>query len=101
MSLHILVGALAVVGMCLALGLRGHGAKRVARMYGLGIILSLGGCVGTLGWLGAETSGRNNLFHEVNPLVWSGLFFAGIVILVVTSIIVIAMRFRATQDLED
>ena len=52
----------------------------------LAALLAGGGCAGALGWVGAETSGRDNLFHMVNPLVWTGLFVAGAVMLVMNAV---------------
>ena len=72
----------------LALTFRFHGRKRRRLLWTwlVGVLLAGGGCVGALGWLGAETSGRANLFHAVPPILWSGLFVAGAVIIVLNTL---------------
>ena len=101
MPIDILIIGFIVVGVIFAFRLRGDDARRVAKMYGLAVLLSLGGCVGSLAWLGAETSGNSNPLDGVNPYIWAGLFVAGVVVAVVNSITVIRMRSHAPRDSRD
>jgi hypothetical protein len=94
MSLATLLLALIGVTTLLAFGVRGNARRRVAIAYGLGLSLSLGGCGGALAWLGAETSGSKNVFHRVDPQLWTALFAAGIAVLVGTSVTVFFLRAR-------
>ena len=76
MSLFLLV--MIIVGGVVALRLKGPARASILRGYAIGVVLSLGGCVGALRALGAETSGRPWLFDEVNPYLWVGIFLIGV-----------------------
>ena len=94
MSVGSLLILFVIVGLLFAVRLPGNTLRRLALAYALGLTLALGGCFGALAWVGAETSGNKNLFHAVNPYVWSGSFVAGLVILVVNTVRAIRLRSR-------
>jgi hypothetical protein len=75
-----------LVGGVLAFRRRGAVARRARRFLLAGLVAGLTGCVGALSWLGAETSGRSNPFHEVNPYLWTALFGVGLLLMLVGAV---------------
>jgi len=98
MPLHFIIIPLIIMGIIALFGLKGLNAKRMRKMFVAGVFLSLGGCVGALGWLGAETSGHRNMFHGVHPLVWVVLFGLGVVVLVVASYMTLSLRAQDKKN---
>lgn len=97
MSLYFPLILLMLVGLVLLPSLQGRHARVLKQIFLVGLISTLGGCVGVLGWLGAETSGQDNLFHGVNPYVWSGLFSLGGLLLLVAAVGAIILRLAKAK----
>jgi len=74
-----------IAGVFYAFKLRGPALKRSLKVYGVGVVLSLGGCLGSLAWLDGETSGNTNFANEVNPYYFAALFGIGVLVLIVNS----------------
>ena len=87
-----------LLGLVALFSLKGGGARRVKMMFGYGLILSLGGCVGALGWLGVETSGHRNIFHAAHPLIWVGCFGIGVAVLLVASFSAMSLRAQEKKN---
>ena len=98
MMLELLALILIVIGIFLSFKLRGKAARSARKWYAIGLAMSLGGCVGSLAALGAETSGTNNFANSINPFIWLGLLLAGMLVLVVNSVRVIQVRARQKES---
>lgn len=92
MGLEFIAVILILVALPLSFRLRGAAARRARKAYAIGLVLILGGCVGSLAWLDAETSGSSNVFHALNPFIYAGMFIAGFLLLAVNSVMVISSR---------
>jgi len=91
---------LILAGIVLTFRLRGPVLKRALRLYGIGGVLTLGGCFASLAALDAETSGNGNIFNAVNPYIWPALAMFGMVVLAVNAIIIIRDRKKRSTDPE-
>lgn len=92
MAIELLALVVVVVGIGLSCKLKGPAARKARKWYVISLLLALGGCMGTLSWLDAETSGSANFAGSVNPFIWAGLFTIGMLIMFVNSIMVIGAR---------
>jgi len=86
----ILLLILIIVGIFFAFKLRGPALKRALKLYTIGGILSLGGCLGSLVWLGGETSGNTTVINDINPYLFAASFFIGVMVLSANSLISIS-----------
>lgn len=86
MALEPLLLLVILVGAGFAFTRRGPAARRARRLLFTGGVLGLTGCVGALSWLDAETSGRGNLMHGVNPYLWTALFVIGVLVMLAGAI---------------
>ena len=101
MPLELLLVVLIIAGIVAAIRLPGPNGRRARKTLLIGLVLSLGGCGGALGWLGAETSGRSSLFSDVNPYLFTGVFLVGVAMMVGgAAIALIGARDAKRQDLE-
>lgn len=98
MALELFLLPLILIGGFVAFRLPGADGRRARRLMLFGLISSVGGCVGSLGWLGAETSGSGGFFGQVNPLFFAALFVIGV--LVMGAGAVVALSGRAKQKSE-
>jgi len=87
MAIGFLVLILIIIGGFSALKLRGPALKRSLKIYAVGLILSLGGCLGSFAWLGGETSGSTNIANEINPFVFATSFGIGVLVLLINSLL--------------
>ncbi|MEM7026799.1 MAG: hypothetical protein AAF410_01065 [Pseudomonadota bacterium] len=92
MSIGFIIIKLLLLGSIFLFKQQGKVVKYIKWIYLFGILASLGGCFGALAWLGAETSGNSNLFHEINPYIWSAILVTGLCIMFVATVIGIAYR---------
>jgi cytochrome bd-type quinol oxidase subunit 2 len=90
--LEILALVLIILGFALSFKLKGQAARRARKWFLIGLALALGGCLGSLGWLNAETSGNSSFANAINPFFWAGLFVVGVLVLFVNSLQVIKAR---------
>lgn len=95
--LELLALILIIMGIFLSFKLRGPAARRARKWYAIGLALFLGGCFGSVAWLGAETSGSNNFANAINPFIWAGMLLAGVLVTVVNSVQVIRVRAQQKQ----
>lgn len=95
MAIEFLLVIVIIVGVFLTFKLRGKALKNALKLYLTGGILIMGGCLGSLGWLDAETSGNSNFFTSVNPFIWAGMFIFGIVVLGYNAVKIINDRIKA------
>ena len=95
MGLEFLLLPLIVVGAVVAFRQRGDAGRRARKWLGFGIVASVGGCAGSLSWLGAETSGRSGGITDVNPYLFAALFVIGIVFMSIGAIIALTGRASA------
>ncbi|GAB5499937.1 MAG: hypothetical protein PsegKO_22480 [Pseudohongiellaceae bacterium] len=96
--LELLALILIIIGVSLSFKLRGQAARTARKWYAIGLALFLGGCFGSVAWLGAETSGNSSFANGVNPFFWAGLLIAGVLVIVVNSVQVIRVRARQKQS---
>lgn len=92
MGLELFLLPLIVVGAVVAFRLRGAAGRRARKMLLFGFVASLGGCVASLSWLGAETSGRSNAVSEINPYLFLGLFVIGVLVMAAGAIVALTGR---------
>lgn len=98
MSIGFITFILILVGSVLLFKQQGRVVRHIKMIFVTGVMLALGGCIGALSWLGAETSGNSNIFHHVNPYIWTAIFVFGICILIVATIIGIAFRDNKDEE---
>ncbi|MCP5346126.1 MAG: hypothetical protein R3F41_00940 [Gammaproteobacteria bacterium] len=98
MALEVIAFVIAVAGLVVSFKLTGSAARTVRKWYVISLCLALGGCLGSLSWLDAETSGRSNWASDINPFAFAGLFLAGSAMFFFNSIR--SFRFRRDQILE-
>jgi drug/metabolite transporter (DMT)-like permease len=90
--LEILALVLIILGFVLSFKLKGQAARQARKWFVIGLALALGGCLGSLSWLNAETSGNSSFANSINPFFWAGLFVVGVLVLFVNSLQVIKTR---------
>ncbi len=90
--MEILALVLIILGFALSFKLKGQAARRARKWFVIGLALVLGGCLGSLSWLNAETSGSNSFANAINPFIWAALFVIGVLVLFVNSLQVIKAR---------
>ena len=95
MAIELLLVVVIFIGVFFSFKLRGAALKNALKLYLTGTILILGGCLGSVGWLDAETSGNSNLFTAVNPFIWAGMVIVGFVVLVYNAVKIINRRMQA------
>jgi hypothetical protein len=86
MALQIILLAVIIVGAFFAFRGRGAVARSGRRYLLAGVVLTISGCVASLAYLDAETSGRGSVFQAVNPFVWLLLFIVGVVVMVMGAV---------------
>lgn len=92
MGLEFLALILIIIGFAMSFKLKGKAARSARKWFAIGLALMLGGCLGSISWLGAETSGNSNFATSVNPFIWAGMFTFGILVMFVNSLQVIKAR---------
>ena len=92
MGLELFLLPLIVVGAVVAFRLRGAAGRRARKMLLFGFVASLGGCVPSLSWLGAETSGRGNAVSDINPYLFLALFVLGVLVMAAGAVTALAGR---------
>ena len=92
MSIFFPILIVVLIGLGILLRLKHRAARPLKLVSVVGLVGTVGGCVGALGWLGAETSGQGNIFHAVNPYLWSTLFGIGAALLLGVAVAAIALR---------
>lgn len=92
MSIYVPILIVVLVGLAVMVGLKGRAARHLKQVFVAGLLTALGGCVGVLGWLGAETSGQGNIFHGVDPDIWVSLFSLGAALVLGAAVAAIALR---------
>ena len=76
----------------------GANAAQLRTLTIVGVIVSLGGCVGSIGALGEETSGSRGIFSIVSPYAWVGAFLGGLVMVGVGSFAGLTARREQALD---
>jgi len=100
-AVEILVLVFIAMGVLLSFSLTGPAARAARKWYIIGLCTALGGCLGALSWLGAETSGSNNFANSINPFIWTGIFLLGLGIIVANSLRVILLRSQQQKQPQD
>lgn len=102
LGLEFLLLPLIIVGAVTAFRLGGDAGRRARRTMLMGLVCSIGGCVGALAALDAETSGVRNALSGINPYLYVFLLLAGVCFLVFGAVLAIRTRSlekrRAEQD---
>lgn len=92
MAIEFIILLIILAGFALSFKLRGQAARRARKWYAIALALILGGCLGSLSWLDAETSGNQNFAVSVNPFIWAGMFLVGVAVLFINSLQVFSAR---------
>lgn len=92
MGLEFLALIVIIIGFGLSFKLKGKAARSARKWFAIGVALMLGGCLGSLSWLGAETRGSSNFATAVNPFIWAGMFVIGLLVMFINSLQVIKAR---------
>jgi|GEM_PF-6163417 len=94
MAMELLAVIVILIGIALSFTLKGEAARRARKWYVISLALALGGCLGSLSWLDAETSGQQNFASGFNPFIFAGMFVIGMLVMFFNSLQV----FKARAD---